>query len=110
MTTDEKMIEVIRAKYPGVNPFEKLRAVCQGAFRSGDGYVFLCLLNEAIPPMMPSVTEGQNDLAAIGLREGRRELSALLYRLSGRTPDNTEDTQTHAPQTTKPARRRRGNT
>lgn len=110
MTLDEKLLEVIRLRFPGRDPYVKLREVCQGAFRSGDGYVFLCLLNEAVPPMMSSVVEGQNDPASTGLREGRREVSALIYRLSGRTPDNTPDTQTNETkdQEKRPTRRRSG--
>jgi hypothetical protein len=91
MTLDEKLLDVVRVRFPGIDPAAKLKGICQGAFRSGDGYTFLCLLNEAVPPMLPSVVEGANDSASVGLREGRREVSALIYRLSGRTPDNTPD-------------------
>lgn len=95
MTIDEKMVEVISRRYPDANPYEKLRQICRQALSSNAGYQLLCLLNEAVPPMFPSISETQpNDPAAVGLREGRREVSAFLFRYAGmpQQPEQQEPT------------------
>ena len=107
MTLDDKMLQVVARRFPGEDPYKVLMQLCRDTFTSGPGYKFLCLLNEAVPPMLPSVREGEdNNLASVGLREGHREVSAMIYRLSGRKPDNTLDPQANAP--TKETSVRRG--
>lgn len=108
MTLDDKMLLVVSRRFPDQDPYKLLMQLCRDTFASGPGYKFMCLLNEAVPPMLPSVREGEdNNLASIGLREGHREVSAMIYRLTGRNPDNTQDTQANAETQTKSVRRGR---
>ena len=93
MNLDERMVKVIERVYPGENPIDKLEELCRGTFGGGSGYKLLSIINLAIPPMGASITEGGvNDPAVIGLREGHRELSALLFRYAGkpRQPQQTD--------------------
>ena len=85
MILDERFIEVIREVFPGEDPVNKLEELCRGTFGGGSGYKLLSIINRVIPPMMPSIHDGgNNDSAVVGLREGHRELSALLFRYAGK--------------------------
>lgn len=85
---DSAMVEVITALYPDdPNPVTRLQQLCRNTFGSGSGRELLAILNYAVPPMAPSVREGDNnDPAVVGMRDGRREVSALLFRYSGNPP------------------------
>lgn len=53
------------------------------AMASGEGRSLLRLLCQAVPPMCPSISDtGPNDAHAVGMREGRREVVAFLFRFS----------------------------
>jgi hypothetical protein len=92
---DSAMVEVITRLYPDEpNPVLRLQQLCRNTFGSGSGRELLSILNHAVPPMAPSVREGaDNDPAVVGMRDGRREVSALLFRYSGNPPAAPEQQQ-----------------
>ena len=72
---------------------ENFAALCRDAFGSGSGAKILAMLTNGVPPMSPSVsTEGTNDPMTVGLREGRRETVAFLFRYAGTTFVNRVNT------------------
>lgn len=85
---DSAMVEVITNLFPDEpNPVLRLQQLCRATFSSGSGRELLAILNHAVPPMAPSVREGgDNNPAVVGMRDGRREVSALLFRYSGNPP------------------------
>jgi hypothetical protein len=94
MILDSLMVETITRLLPNEpNPVMKLQQLCRDTFRSGSGRELLAILNHAIPPMAPSVQEGgDNNPAVVGMRDGRREVSAFLFRYSGNPPAPPEQT------------------
>lgn len=93
---DSAMVEVITRLYPDEpNPVARLQQLCRNTFGSGSGRELLSILNHAVPPMAPSVREGtDNDPAVVGMRDGRREVSAFLFRYSGNPPAAPEQPTT----------------
>lgn len=76
--------ELVVGEEPGAQ--EEFARLCKEALGpgSGAGAKLLAKLMLAVPPMAPSIsTEGANDPMTVGVREGRREMSAFLFRWSG---------------------------
>ena len=87
MSIDEQVL--------GTDPdtHEEFARLCRDVFGSGPGAKLLTVLTNGVPPMAPSIsTEGVNDILTVGLREGRRETVAFLYRYSGTTLVNRVNT------------------
>ena len=66
----------------------QLHNLCVAVFReTPEGRLLLNALCTAIPPMAPSMSDtGANDPVACGVREGRRDMVAFLFRFSGCPP------------------------
>lgn len=76
MTIDELCLS------QGISAAE-LEELTHSVFASVEGRRLLTLLMHAVHPMCPTISAaGANDAHAVGVREGRREYSAFLFRLS----------------------------
>lgn len=67
----------------------KRQHICEifrDALQTPAGEKMLAVLMKGVSPFAPSVYEGNNDPHTVGLREGRREFSAFLLRMSGKAP------------------------